>query len=83
MKPFRRIKGRNSLVALRRRHLRGPRVPILVQIPKTPFYSVRLGGLVWVASALSYADVQGLSLLNFLYILSISYILAPPSWTIF
>ena len=46
-KTFNIIKGRNSLVTLRRRPLKGVRVPILVQIPKTPFYSVRLGGLVW------------------------------------
>ena len=59
IKPFNRIKGRTSLVTLQRSPLRGLRVPILVQIPETPFYSVRLCGLVWSAGVRGLVSQKG------------------------
>ena len=48
IKPFNSTKGRNSLVTLQRSPLRGLRVPLVEQTPKSPFYSVRLCRLVWI-----------------------------------
>ena len=56
-KPFSRIKGRNSLVTLRRSHLRWLRVPFVVQTPKSPFCSVRLCRLVWQRAFLNNPQV--------------------------
>ena len=47
IKPVNRIKGRTSLVTLRRSHLKWLRDPFVVQTPRSPFYSVRLCRLVW------------------------------------
>jgi len=53
MKPFNRIKGRNSLVTLQRSPLRGLRVPFVVQPPKSPFDSVCLCRLLWSSTRCS------------------------------